>query len=159
MVTRERFSNMGIKLSDIKDPALRRLVHITDVQQNGVERVSRVILPAMQEDKRVRQDETPKLNKLETDWRNVLRVTLPPGTEILEQAIRLRIGNGAWYKPDLAAVVNGVLTLWECKGPKKVKGVAKGVLAIKAAASLFKHFKFMLVWKDNNVWKTQEILP
>ena len=117
--------------------------------------------PASSDGKRVRQDKTEVCgpsNKLESDWGRVLAVTNPTA-KIHAQSIRFRLGSGAWYKPDFAAMINGRLTAWECKGPKEMKGIAKGILALKVAASQYPDVLFVLVWRERGEWFTQEILP
>ena len=107
--------------------------------------------------KRIRQGEKPP-NKLESDWRLHL-VTLHPDIKFRDQAIRFRLANGAWYKPDLMAWMNCRMVCWETKGPKQAKNVARGILTIKVAAALWPEVLFILVWKENGEWKQQEVLP
>lgn len=108
--------------------------------------------------KRLRQSSKPVLNGLETAWRDVLRATLP-GTAIREQARRYKIANGSWYRPDLTAIVAGQETAWECKGPKEMRGVAKGTMTIKVAAHLWPEVRWILVYKRDGQWVTETILP
>ena len=114
--------------------------------------------PVAAESKRVRQDEGagPKVNNLEAEWMAVLRVE-HPGVELRAQAKRYRIGNGSWYKPDITAVMGGREVAWECKGPKEMRGVAKGVLVLKAAAAAWPEVEFWLVWRKGGMWKKQRI--
>lgn len=136
--------------------------------------------------KRLRQDPRPALNKLEADWRNYIKALSFPGAVIHEQALRFKLANGAWYKPDLAAWLYGwwysdilafalgrksedkglhypdlvkPLVCWECKGPKEMKNVARGMLALKAAAHQFPEVLFVLVWREGGAWRTQAVLP
>lgn len=110
-----------------------------------------------QEASRVRQETKPRLNKLESDWLAVLRVTYP-GVTIHSQSWRVEIASGAWYKVDHCAVIDGRWTAWECKGPSKTKGCAKGLLALKVAAKEFPEVHWILVWREDGHWKQQTIV-
>lgn len=117
---------------------------------------------------RIRQEQTPKLNKTEAKWRKILIVN-HPDKNIRSQEVRLRLANGAWYKADhfaFGAFPSSApgrplcsAAAWENKGGKKMKGVAKGVLALKIAASQYPEICFTLVWIENGRWCEQEILP
>ena len=108
--------------------------------------------------KRIRQSDKPLLNGLEMQWLARLEMSYPL-VRFHAQAIRFEIARGAWFKPDLSATIEGQLTCWECKGPKEGKNVARGILALKAAAHAFPDVVFILVWKDDGGWKQQRILP
>lgn len=109
--------------------------------------------------KRVRQDAKPLLNKLETAWLAVLKISHPDVT-IHAQEWRVKLANGAWFKVDFCAFIDGVWKAWECKGPKQGKNVSKGLLALKFAAAKFPEVKWILVWKDaDGLWRDQIILP
>lgn len=110
------------------------------------------------EAKRIRQDSKPLLNKLETQWLALLKIWYPTVT-IHAQEWRVRIGNGAWFKVDFCAFINGTWTAWECKGPKQGKNVDRGMLALKCAASQFPEVRWYLVWKENGHWSEQPVLP
>jgi hypothetical protein len=110
--------------------------------------------------KRVRQSDKPLLNGLETGWRDFLRDTEPKGTAIMEQAVKLRLGNGVVYTADLCTFHPAAgLRFYECKGPSKMKGVSKGLMTLKIAAALYPHFFFVLVWKEDGQFRKQTILP
>ena len=113
--------------------------------------------PVAGQDKRIRQGEKPP-NKLEADWRRH-QEALHPDIKFRAQAIRFRLANGAWYKPDLMAWMEGGLVCWETKGPKQAKNVARGILTIKVAATLWPELDFYLVWREKSVWKQQLVLP
>ena len=142
--------------------AVKKGVSVPAPQKVADEKTGRVTFkdkPA----KRVRQGE--KLpNKLERDWALVLRAKAPH-KKIYEQAVRFRIGNGAWYKPDQFCsnwkIADGECgpVAWECKGPKEMKNVDRGVLALKTAAAQFPDVLFILVWRDKSGWHEQKILP
>ena len=107
--------------------------------------------------KRIRQGEKPP-TKLEADWRRHMEAT-QPDVKFRAQAIRFRLANGAWYKPDLMAWLNCQVVCWETKGPKQMKGVARGILTVKFAAASWPEVLFILVWRENGQWQTQEVKP
>lgn len=107
--------------------------------------------------KRIRQGEKPP-NKLEADWRAYMEAQ-QPDVKFRPQAIRFRLANGAWYKPDLMAWLNCRVVCWETKGPKQAKNVARGILTIKFAATAWPEVLFILVWREGGVWCQQEVLP
>ena len=109
--------------------------------------------------KRVRQSAKPLLNKLEAEWFEVLKQSLPKGTKIHAQEWRVKISNGAWFKVDFCAFVDGKWTAWECKGPKTGKNVDRGLLALKCACSAFSEVSWKLIWKENGRWQEQNLLP
>jgi hypothetical protein len=111
------------------------------------------------EGKRIRQRSGPLMNKFETEWFEVLRQSLPKGTKIHAQEWRVKISNGAWFKVDFCAVVNGTWTAWEVKGPKTGKNVDRGLLALKCACSAFPEVSWKLIWKENGSWLEQILLP
>lgn len=113
--------------------------------------------------KRIKQERGPLLNKLEADWLAVLRAK-DPWAPIRSQSVRLRLANGAWYKPDHYCSSwkwgdGACPTAWECKGPRQVKGCAKGLLALKVAAHEWPEIRFVLVWREGGQWRTQTVLP
>jgi hypothetical protein len=109
--------------------------------------------------KRIRQDTKPLLNKLETQWLEEMKHRWPEA-KIYPQSVRFKLANGVWYKPDFFMFGFGRWPCaFECKGPKKVKGVSKGLLALKCAASLYPEINFSLVWKEGGLWKQQAVLP
>lgn len=106
--------------------------------------------------KRIRQSDKPLLNELENEYFQRTRSLLPNAT-ILPQAIRFRLGNGIWFKPDIAIFTNGALEVCEVKGPHAFRG---GFENLKVAAGLYKEVRFFLVWKDERgQWQEQEVLP
>jgi hypothetical protein len=108
--------------------------------------------------KRLRQDEKPLMNKLEQSFFNYLKAELCNEPTLRAQAKRYKIANGAWYKPDITANVNGFETAWECKGPKQMKNMARAMLVIKVAAAQWPDVRWKLVWKEGSQWKSQEVL-
>jgi len=105
--------------------------------------------------KRVRQSSKPLMNKLETEWFAQLNLKYFPG-QITAQALRFRLGNGIWYKPDFVVFV-GAPVAYEVKGPHSFRG---GFESLKIAAGLYQRVGWRLVWKDETCqWREQEILP
>lgn len=115
--------------------------------------------------KRLRQSSKPLLNKLEERWLVILKATFPT-EEFLSQAIRFKLGNGIWYKPDFfcfshdwpeenALSLKRRPTAWEVKGPKSWRG---GFENLKVAAGLYPNIRWVLVWDDFG-WNEQQVLP
>jgi len=106
--------------------------------------------------KRLRQSHKPLLNKLEAQFLEQWKV-LWPGRTIYSQAIRFKLGNGIWYKPDFVTLTafNGPMA-YEIKGPKAFRG---GFANLKVVAGLYPEVIFVLAWKENGTWKEQLILP
>lgn len=111
--------------------------------------------PAAQPGKRIRQSSKPRLNKLETEWMEVL-INSYGGECTTNQSIRLELGNGIWYKPDFVVFNDDAIRVYEVKGPHAFRG---GLENLKVAASKFTMMHFYLVWKENGQWKSQEALP
>jgi hypothetical protein len=116
--------------------------------------------------RRLRQDQKPLMNKLESEFYSELK-RFHPDTSIRIQAMRFRLGNGIWYKPDFVCHVAEFLqpgaplkqvrlTAYEVKGPHAFRG---GFENLKVAAGLWPEFRWLLVWKDGGVWQEQVILP
>lgn len=105
--------------------------------------------------KRIRQSAKPLLNKLETEFYGHLQqITC---RQIFAQALRFRLGNGIWYKPDFVVFNERSRTAaYEVKGPHAFRG---GYENLKVAAGLYLAITFFLVWKENGTWQEQEILP
>lgn len=106
--------------------------------------------------KRIRQSRD-ELNKLEREWQDKLYRRYP-GAPILAQKIRVRLGNGVWYKPDFVVVLAGWWHCYEVKGPKSWRG---GFENLKIAASQFQTMIWILAWKDEETkeWQEQHIKP
>ena len=112
---------------------------------------------ACRPDKRIRQSAKPIMNKLEQDWFSLL-LKCPSIDHLRAQAIKFKIGNNAFYKPDITGWVSGRLTAWECKG-NAGKNIDRGKLALKVAASAWPDVEFILVWRIDGIWKQQLIVP
>ena len=102
--------------------------------------------------RRVRQTRQT-MNKLELAYQDMLRVEFR-GKTVLPQSVRIRLGNGAWYKPDF--FIPHLNLFVEVKGPHSFRG---GFEYLKIAASEHGWAKFRLVWKEQGKWFRQEILP
>jgi hypothetical protein len=108
------------------------------------------------------------MNKIETEWFNVIRYQYPNYPPVRPQAKRYRLGNGIWYKPDFSAAswpnrnpdgsVRGadMETCWEVKGEHAFRG---GFENLKVAAGLWTEVRWVLAWKQDGEWKEQEVLP
>lgn len=109
--------------------------------------------------KRIRQSRD-KLNKLESAFQVWITHELSGvfDNPIVEaQSIRFRLGNGVWYKPDFVFIrPSGRWTIYEVKGPKSWRG---GFENLKVAASRYPLIQWVLAWKENGMWITQEVLP
>lgn len=112
--------------------------------------------------KRVRQSEKPLMNKLETDWFNILSVQFPNYPRPRAQAKTYRLANGVRYTPDFTA------SSWPCSGGParetawEVKGQQAwddAMVKVKVAASTWPEVQWILVWKQDSEWQQQVILP
>lgn len=111
--------------------------------------------------RRMRQDHKPLLNELEQRWFDKLKADYP-GEDFLPQCLRLKLGNGIWYKPDIICFQHycpefehSRFTAWEVKGPNAWRG---GFENLKVAANQYPAVLFMMVWEDNG-WNGQEVIP
>lgn len=106
--------------------------------------------------KRLRQSSKPLMNDLESAFK--AEYLDPWGYKhAIPQAIRFKLGNGIWYKPDWVDLTVLPVYAWEVKGPFAHRG---GFENLKVAAGLYPAVKWVLVWKDEaGHWQTQTILP
>lgn len=105
---------------------------------------------------RIRQSKKPLLNQLE--GRYLQHLQQHSGCDIFPQAVRLKLGNGVWYKPDFIVItpVHDVLAI-EVKGKHAFKGAFE---KLKVAAAIYKWIRFKLVWWDEKEgWTSQPVLP
>lgn len=109
-------------------------------------------LPPRKTRKRIRQGEKGP-NKLERAALEYLKRTRM-GWEFEEQAIRFRLANGLWYKPDIVCLEHH--TCFEVKGPHAFRG---GFENLKMAASVYPRLAWYLLWKENGKWCEQRVLP
>ena len=103
---------------------------------------------------RIRQSSKPLMNKLETECLSHLKSTDSYPDCWISQAIRFRLGNGIWYKPDLMNHAMSVVV--EVKGPHAFRG---GLENLKVAAGLYPWLEFWLMWKANGEWQQQLVKP
>lgn len=105
--------------------------------------------------KRLRQSSKPLMNKLEAQFFEHLKA-MHPGKIILPQAIRVRLGNGIWFKVDFFVFADLGLMAYEVKGPHAFRG---GFENLKVAASTYQNIFWSLAWKDGGQWQLQEMYP
>ncbi len=120
------------------------------------------VFAAEAESKRIRQDAKPVMNKLESDWYRLLSLGTWDGREVRSlraQALRFKIANGAWYRPDVTCLLDGKMAAFECKGPKQMRSMARGMLTVKTAAFQWPEVEWTLVWREAGRWRTQRVLP
>lgn len=116
---------------------------------------NRPILPAIAPKTRVRQSNKGP-NKLEAAWGEWLKQTHPEITGLKYNALTLSIANGVRYTSDWTGWLDGTLTAYEVKGPYSYAGALE---KLKVAARAWPEIDFILAWKDQGCWRTQEILP
>ena len=160
---------MSIRIQEIKDPRLR--ARIEDALGRGVKQPSPAspggICVPVARPSRIRQSSAPLMNKLETEWFCVIKDKYPNYPPVRPQAKRYRLGNGIWFKVDFSVslwpnrnpddTVRGadMETCWEVKGPHAFRG---GFENLKVAAGLWTEVRWLLVWKQDGQWMTQEVL-
>lgn len=108
---------------------------------------------------RIRQERRPLMNKLEKAWFDSLFVCGfhgQPVEHLRAQALRFKLGNGLWYKPDLTCVHGGRPTAFEVKGPWATEA---GIQKVKAAAHQWPDWDWWLVWREGTLWREQLVLP
>jgi len=107
--------------------------------------------------KRIRQDTKPLMNKLEAEWLNFgLSAPRDEAWFVMSQAMRFKLANGLWYKPDFVVRKPATISAYEVKGPHAFRG---GFENLKMAATTYTWIKWFLVWKENGTWQEQEVLP
>lgn len=114
--------------------------------------------------KRIRQGSKPLLNKLEQEWFDLLYPLHPNYERPIAQAITFRLANGLRYTPDVLAWSWPQLplsrpnrvTCWEVKGKHAWDD---SIVKIKVAATTYPAITWILAWKENGEWKTQQVLP
>lgn len=105
--------------------------------------------------KRIRQSAKPLLNNLEKEYADELKRrygNLNDGFKY--QALKLRLGNGVWFCPDIWHPV--LQRCWEVKGPHAWED---SLIKLKVVAGLYPEIRFILAWKQDSVWQEQRILP
>lgn len=96
----------------------------------------------------------PKMNKLETQYSTMLQKLKLMG-EIEDwrfNSIRVMLGEGAWYKPDMLVVFSDRFEFHEVKGFWREAARVR----IKAAAHMYPWFRFKAVQYKNHAWEYEE---
>jgi hypothetical protein len=117
----------------------------------------KAIIASEKKPRRIRQDSKPLMNGLETEYYRILCEKY--GDPFIKpQALRFKLGNNHWYKPDFCVIEpNSVCKIicYEVKGPFAFRG---GFENLKSAAFQWPQVQFILVWKENGIWQGQEVL-
>ena len=135
-----------------KDTIRRSLDGLTAEASHAI--AVQVAAPA---ERRIRQSQKPKMNKLEKEALAWLQACYP-GNEFKPQAKRYELATGHWYKPDFTTAGKSFSTetAFEVKGPHAFRG---GFENLKVAARVWPEVRWILMWKESGVWKQQTILP
>lgn len=153
---------MGVKPEDIEraiaggNRVLAQLKKVcpvpADSKSSEVLRLTEISKPK----KLIRQNPNPLSNRLETEFGNYLHSVNWSGNSIYEQAITVRLANGLRYTPDWVVFGHQGIQCYEVKG-KHVwdDSIAK----LKMAASKYRDWKWVLVWKEKGSWQQQVVLP
>lgn len=104
--------------------------------------------------RRIRQSSKPLMNKLERAFFDFWTHTLDK--KLYPQAMRFKLANGLWYKPDFICFLGEMVCAYEIKGPHAFRG---GFENLKMAASAFPEIHWELVWKEHGAWQYQHVLP
>lgn len=116
-----------------------------------------VQVPVPPKPKRIRQSSKPLMNKLETEYFEVLKQRKHI-ENIRAQSITFRLANGCRFTPDLTcnlAISQRQLAI-DVKGEHAWEDA---LVKIKVAASTYPEIQWFLVWKENGVWQEQAVLP
>lgn len=113
------------------------------------------MIDLMKPKKRIRQSSKPLLNKLETEFLHWIKDEYPTAV-IWSQALRFRLANGLWYKPDFVGDFGGEVYVYEVKGPHAFRG---GFENLKMAATAYPAWTWKLVWKEGSRWMEQIVRP
>lgn len=105
----------------------------------------------------------PQVNRWEAEFAAIARAR--HGDCLHEQSFSLRLGNGAWFKPDIFVFDDNPMLIDRRPVAYEVKGFAReaAVARIKIAAGLYPEIRFVLVRKrrkaEGGGWQEQEVLP
>lgn len=106
--------------------------------------------------KRVRQRSGDGMNKLERSALGMLRKR-HPNWMFRPHCLRVEIANGVTMIPDIVGLEPGHRPhMIEVKGPHAWED---SLIKLKVAAREWPHFHWWLVWKKDDKWQSQEILP
>lgn len=100
--------------------------------------------------------------KIELEWHRILSVQYPNYPRPRSQAVTFVLANGVRYTPDEfvsdwpADLGPSMPTCWEIKGPKAWDDA---IVKIKVAAHEWPEMRWILVWKEDDQWKQQVVLP
>lgn len=97
-----------------------------------------------------------KMNRWEERYTTVLRACKGAGTVVdwRYEGLTLKLGHDCRYTPDfLVVMADGTLELHEIKGFRRDDSMVK----IRAAATAFPWFRFVLVEQRTGVWHSTEI--
>lgn len=141
-----------VRLDDIKDPKLRQ--RVLDAL-GAASKLKKDVARLCPRNRRIRQNHKPLMNKLESEFKEFHeKIT---GHTLIPQAIKFRLGNGIYYKPDFVQFSNTFgLSAFEVKGPHAFRG---GFENLKVAASLYPQIRWILVWVEDGNWCEQVVLP
>lgn len=111
--------------------------------------------------KRIRQRIKPAMNQLEIEAWERLKL-MHPQCELRCQCLTFVLANGVRYTPDI--VVFETLELMRCVRVTcyEVKGKHAwddALVKIKVAANQYKMFRWVLTWKEGDIWHEQEVVP
>lgn len=109
--------------------------------------------------KRLKQSSKPLMNKLEESFLHeyiLPRLAQSQIHLVKTQALRFRLANGLWYKPDFVVLFDHPVRAYEVKGPHAFRG---GFENLKMAATTYPELRWVLAWKENGEWKLQDVLP
>lgn len=144
-----------MKMDEIKDPRLRARV-LDALTAAG--QLKKDVASACPKKRRIRQDHKPLMNKLEDEFASYMEMSMYGehgiACVLVVQALRFRLANGLWYKPDF--FWPNRLRAYEVKGPHSFRG---GFENLKMAAHQYPWIKWILVWKEDGQWQEQTILP
>ena len=134
---------------------IRRNPHLFGTTSEQIVAGTKLLDKAIKTSKRLRQSTKPLMNKLESEFHHRLTCSMPSAT-LRAQALKFKLGNGIFYKPDFTAFIDRQPMAWEVKGPHSFRG---GFENLKVVASQWPEWRFILVWKDKSgQWQEQVIL-
>lgn len=111
---------------------------------------------------RIRQSSKPLMNKLETQYFNLIKDRYPNYPPVRAQAKTFRLCNGVRFTPDLSCSIWPVEqgpareTCWEIKGPKSWDDA---IVKAKMAAHEYPEICWRFAWKHEGKWCEQILLP
>lgn len=140
--------------ANVSDSTRKRNPHLYGVLVKGA-------LVEVKKGRRIAQSDKPLLNKLETEWFNIIKNQFPNFPRPRAQSKRYRIANGLHYTPDITAsswpqaIGPAMETAWEIKGKHAWDD---SIAKLKVAAHEWPEVRWVLAWKEDDRWQTQEVL-